>query len=75
MLGLTVAFLHQTTVILVFVYQKYFKLYSIALKILETPGYLDYVLFDPRKLMIKVVLSQFLPIGTHTRFLDRTIVI
>jgi len=68
-------FLHQTIVILIFVYQKYFKLYSISLKIIETPGCHDSVLFYPRKLMIKVVWSQFLPIEIHTRFLHWTIVI
>jgi hypothetical protein len=73
--GTDTRFLHQTIVILIFVYQKYFKLYSISLKIIETPGCPDSVLFYPRKLMIKVVWSQFLPIEIHTRFLHWTIVI
>jgi len=74
-IGTHTRFLHRTIVIRIFVYWKDFKLISISLKILEISGLPDSILFHPRKLMIKVVYSRFLLVGTHTRFLHRTIVI
>jgi len=74
-IGTHTRFLYQTIIIWIFVYRKYFILISIALKILETPGCPDSVPFVSRKLMIKIVCSRFFPIGNHTRFLHRTIVI
>jgi hypothetical protein len=42
--------LHRTFVIRIFMYWKNFKLISLALKILETRGYTDSALFDPKKI-------------------------
>jgi hypothetical protein len=74
-IGTHVRFLPLTTVIQIFVHRKNFKLISLTFKILETPGCPNSVLFDHRKFMVKVVCSRFLPVGTHTCFLHRTIII
>jgi hypothetical protein len=73
--GIHAQFLHRTIVIRIFMSQKDFKQISLALKILETPrlSWLNFVWC--KKIDYKVVWSRFLPVGTHARFLHRTIVI
>jgi hypothetical protein len=67
--------LHRSIVIRIFVSCKGFKLISLSLKILETPGFSRLNSVWHKKIYHKVVWSRFLPVGTSARFLHRTIVI
>jgi hypothetical protein len=68
-------FLQRTKVIWIFVSRKHFKLISHALKVLEKPGLSQKNSFWHKKIYDKVLWSRFHPVGTRSRFLQRTIVI
>jgi len=78
-IGTHTCFFHLTLVIWIFVYLlcigKVLNSYISLLKFWKHWSCIDFIPFDPKKLMIKVVCSRFLHIGTQIGILHRTLVI